>query len=299
MKPGATPATPSRGTGRFILGFGPEGTCGDVDLLLEVHPGPETAVTIEWSVPEGCVPAEARARIVSYLEWYLEDYLSKEPVGSLRVDVVAAGWGEERRNEPERAAFLAIREAMTNAKLPPRDLFEPPSADESPEKSASQIHQVGVGDPAVVEGRADQGRGNALPGQVAEVVRAGHAPADDPLHARHRLEFPDAPAGADPRQVEVDDPPGTGVDGEREQLARVLCPPEGQGRDHGAAFAEVEAEGDPIRPGLADDPGQRPGPGHGLQAGHEDRGPGVQEGRHARTVAEPCVEPKLQAEAGQ
>ena len=116
-----------RGSGHFLLGNGPGATGGNVVIELRCMPSPDASVSIEWLAPPAAMPAEARQVIVSYLEAYLRGYLNVNPVGSLRVQVVDAGWFTDRRNEPERAAVIALHDAIRDAKLPPPVLYAEPS----------------------------------------------------------------------------------------------------------------------------------------------------------------------------
>lgn len=120
------------GSCHFRLGIGSEATGGDLELDLHCAFGKDCSVSVDWQSPLHGIPDEARQKIVSYLDWYLRDYLELHPVGALSVVVTQAGWSMERRNEPERAAFLAVHQAMTNAKLPPRPLFAPPDEEAEP-----------------------------------------------------------------------------------------------------------------------------------------------------------------------
>jgi hypothetical protein len=117
-----------RGSGRFRLGFGANATGGDVEIQLQCIPATAPTVSVEWLVSPENVPTQARQQIVSYIEEYLHDYLALHPVGSLRVTIVGAGWFTERRNDPERAAWIALHGAIIDAKLPAPPLYSPPDA---------------------------------------------------------------------------------------------------------------------------------------------------------------------------
>ena len=126
MTPTGTPSAEGKGSGRFRLGHGADGTGGDLDVHLRCYADRPNGVTVEWQVEDDPMPAEARRAAIEYLEWYLRDYLQLHPVGALHLTVVGAGWFSDRRNEPQRAAFIAVHEAMTKAGLPPRPLFADP-----------------------------------------------------------------------------------------------------------------------------------------------------------------------------
>ena len=115
-----------RGSGYFRLGFGADATGGDVRIELRCLPASVAAVSIEWLASPEAVPAEARQQITSYIESYLRGYLVLHPVGALHVAIVGASWFTERRNEPERAAWIALHAAIVDAKLPPPVLYAPP-----------------------------------------------------------------------------------------------------------------------------------------------------------------------------
>lgn len=117
-----------RGSGLFRLGNGPDATGGNVEIELRCKPDAAPAVSVEWLAPHDTVPAHARHQILSYIEAYLRGYLGKNPVGKLHVSVVGAGWFTDRRNEPDRAAWIALHYAIVNAKLPPPSLYAPPTA---------------------------------------------------------------------------------------------------------------------------------------------------------------------------
>jgi hypothetical protein len=117
-----------RGSGRFRLGSGPGATGGDVEIELRCLPEPASAVSIEWLAPSDAVPAEAQRQIISYIDSYLRGYLVLHPVGSIHVAVVGASWFTDRRNEPDRAAAIALHYAIVHAKLPPPLLYAPPDA---------------------------------------------------------------------------------------------------------------------------------------------------------------------------
>jgi hypothetical protein len=117
-----------RGSGCFRLGIGADATGGDIDIELRCFPAPVPAVSVEWSACSEAVPAQVRQQIVSYIERYLRGYLSQHPVGSLYVAVVGASWSTERRNDPERAAWIALHSAIIDAKLPPPPLYAAPDA---------------------------------------------------------------------------------------------------------------------------------------------------------------------------
>ena len=125
-----TPTAEARGSGRFRLGVGLGATGGDLGVRLRYYADRPVGATVEWLIPHDQVPAEGRREAIEYLEWYLRDYLRSHPVGALHLEVVDAGWWSDRRNEPTRAAFLAIHQAMTNAGLTPRPLFSPPGEGE-------------------------------------------------------------------------------------------------------------------------------------------------------------------------
>src|SRR4051812_15902165 len=126
MKPTGTPSAEGKGSGRFRIGFGADATGGDLEVDLRCYADRPNEATVEWQVDDDRMPAEGRRETIEYLEWYLRDYLQLHPVGALHVAVVGAGWWSDRRNEPKRAAFIAVHQAMTNAGLPPRPLFAPP-----------------------------------------------------------------------------------------------------------------------------------------------------------------------------
>ena len=118
-------STESFGSGRFRLGHGAGGTCGHVDLRLRHIPEAAESM-VEWCAGEDVVPGRARRQIVRCVESFLEGYLALNPVGGLHVAVVGAGWNKERRNEPERAATIALHEAIKAAGLPPPPLYASP-----------------------------------------------------------------------------------------------------------------------------------------------------------------------------
>jgi len=120
-----SPSVEARGSCHFRFGVGSGATGGDLELLLRCYADRPSTATVEWQGGDR-MPAEAKREAIEYLEWYLTDYLKKHPVGALHVTVVDAGWLTDRRNEPQRAAFLAVHEAMTKAGLPARELFVPP-----------------------------------------------------------------------------------------------------------------------------------------------------------------------------
>jgi len=126
MTPSETPSTEATGSCHFRLGVGPGATGGDLEVHLRCYADQPTGATVEWQVPDDRMPAEGRRETMEYLEWYLRDYLQLHPVGALHLTIVDAAWCSDRRNEPERAAFIAVHEAMTKAGLPPRPTFAPP-----------------------------------------------------------------------------------------------------------------------------------------------------------------------------
>jgi hypothetical protein len=71
------------------------------------------------------MPAEAKREAIEYLEWYLTAYLDTQPIGALHLTVVDAGWFTDRRNEPERAAFIAVHTAMAKVGQAARELLPP------------------------------------------------------------------------------------------------------------------------------------------------------------------------------
>ncbi len=123
----ATGSTEAFGSGRFLLGHGTEGTCGHVDLTLRRLPEAAGSATVEWGAGIHGVPEWARLQILSCVERYLVWYVSVNPVGGLHAVIVGAGWSDERRNEPERAAVIALHDALRNAGLPPLPLYAPPT----------------------------------------------------------------------------------------------------------------------------------------------------------------------------
>jgi hypothetical protein len=127
-EPGTNFSNIGRGSGRFRLGVGENATGGDLEIELRWFPGAVVGVTVEWLTSSDAVPREARRRMVSYIEHYLEGYLALHPVGSIHVTVVSAGWFTDRRNEPQRAARIALHLAIVDAKLPPPLLYAPPDA---------------------------------------------------------------------------------------------------------------------------------------------------------------------------
>ena len=119
---------PGRGSGRFRLDVDASATGGDVDIELHCFVTSSPAVSVEWSASSDAVPAEAQQQILSYIERYLHSYLSEHPMYSIHVAVVSAGWFTDRRNEPERAAWIALHSAIVDAKLPPLPLYALPDA---------------------------------------------------------------------------------------------------------------------------------------------------------------------------
>jgi hypothetical protein len=121
----------SEGRGNWVLGRvgAPGATCGDVTVRFRCRRGAPQAATVEWRVPPGRYPDDARDEVIAYLDWYLRSYLEMHPVGALHVDVVDAAWLAGRTNEPDRAAFLAVHAAMSKTDLPPRELRMSPNED--------------------------------------------------------------------------------------------------------------------------------------------------------------------------
>lgn len=72
MDPQSRPSMTTLGTGRSVYGDGSEGTCGHVELTLDVFPKAEPSAEVRWAAPAGPVPDEAAGEIVAYHRWYLD-----------------------------------------------------------------------------------------------------------------------------------------------------------------------------------------------------------------------------------
>ena len=110
----------------FVLGFGTQGTCGDVSLTLRCWRSEPPSVAVDWQAPGNCVPDFARQEIVACTTANLRGYLVEHPVGALQATITGAAWSTERRNEPDRASFWAMHSAILEAGLPPSAIFAPP-----------------------------------------------------------------------------------------------------------------------------------------------------------------------------
>jgi len=117
----------------FLLGSGPLGTCGHVELELICTAEPVGSIAIDWLVPPDLVPDEVRSRIMVELERRLHGYIVRHPVGAIRVQVHNAGGMPERINEPERAVAVALHLAYEKAGLPVPMIFAPPDGEDSKE----------------------------------------------------------------------------------------------------------------------------------------------------------------------
>jgi hypothetical protein len=117
-----------RGRCEFRLGTGLGATGGSIEIELRHFPIPTStpSVAVEWRAETNEVPQDARQQTVSYIEKFLRGYLICNRVGSLHVAVVRAGWFSDRLNETERAAWNALHEAITRARLPPPILYAAP-----------------------------------------------------------------------------------------------------------------------------------------------------------------------------
>jgi hypothetical protein len=111
----------ARGRGRFVLGYGADGTYGHVELVLRLAPEPGRH-SITWDVARSDLPADARARIECFLAEYLGNYTTRLWVG-LEVVITEVCSDPVRRNEYERAANLAIRDALEGLSLPTPQIF--------------------------------------------------------------------------------------------------------------------------------------------------------------------------------
>lgn len=107
--------------GHVVLGKGPEGTFGYVGLrLFKTGSG----VAVEWAAGVE-VPLDVQSRVMNFAEQYLADYLNERDFG-LRAVILTVLTDPVRRNDYERAVWLAIHGAIVRLGLPVPLLYAPP-----------------------------------------------------------------------------------------------------------------------------------------------------------------------------
>ena len=117
-----------KGHMHFVLGQGPTGTAGYLDLTLQQMPLPGE-VFVHWEVPHP-VPEEVRYRIeqkaLSLLRFHcnLHLILLGAIITEVRTDPV-------RQNDYERAVWWAIHSALRGMELPLPQIFAAPEDDPS------------------------------------------------------------------------------------------------------------------------------------------------------------------------
>lgn len=105
------------GKGSFVLGYGPDGVFGEVELSAELIPNPGD-YWLRWTVGTESASAEARHRIRAFVDSYVASYLETQPSIGLGITLQKVVMDPVRRNDYERAANLALRDALTQLGLP-------------------------------------------------------------------------------------------------------------------------------------------------------------------------------------
>jgi hypothetical protein len=114
----------------FVLGRGPSGRGGDVELRLTVTPDVGVAGVV-WSAGE-LSDATAMPRLLGYLDQYLRAHLKIHGNSyGLQVSVESVIIDPERENDYERCAAWAMRKALQELGLPVPPIYAPPDQDPS------------------------------------------------------------------------------------------------------------------------------------------------------------------------
>jgi hypothetical protein len=124
--PGPTVLATTDQTGRFVLGYGAGGTFGHVEVRASSI---DSAGACDVSVAAGGVPHAALEEIRAYALAWLTGYVEANPSCGLRVVVTRVVLDPLRRNELERATYLALHLSVIELGLPPPALYEAPDAE--------------------------------------------------------------------------------------------------------------------------------------------------------------------------
>jgi hypothetical protein len=111
-------ANESTGVGKWVLGWGPTGTHGHVEIALCQTDQPD-AVNVLWSTS---VDVETEELISRYVRDCLTAYTHGSGFG-LRAEILHVGVDPVRQNDYKRAANLAIRDALEGLGLQPPEVF--------------------------------------------------------------------------------------------------------------------------------------------------------------------------------
>ena len=111
----------AKGRGRFVLGFDSEGAFGHVELVVRVVPNPGHHAVV-WQVERPDLPSDARTRTEIYIARNVAAYAARQQVG-LEVTITEVTSDPVRRNDYERAANIALRDALERLSLPVPQIF--------------------------------------------------------------------------------------------------------------------------------------------------------------------------------
>jgi hypothetical protein len=114
------------GQGCWVLGFGPGGTFGHVELVLHRMPLPGE-VTVDWRV-KGAITDDARQEVELATIRFLQAYVTHRSI-LLHVTVTEVRSDPVRRNGYERAVTLALYAALRDMALPVPQLYAAPDDD--------------------------------------------------------------------------------------------------------------------------------------------------------------------------
>ena len=112
----------------FVLGKGPTGTFGHVELSIVVTEA-GGGVEVTWNADDQLDSASRQTLlnwVTSYLKWYVSDH----PQFGLRAKINGVQTDPVRRNELDRAPWIAILKAVDRLELPPLKIYAPPDEDE-------------------------------------------------------------------------------------------------------------------------------------------------------------------------
>lgn len=115
-------------TGHFVLGKGPSGTFGHVALSIEVTEA-ASGVEVAWNAGDQ-LDSAVRQWLLDWVSNYLKWYVSDHPQFGFRVKINNVQTDPVRRNELDRAAWIAIIHAIDKLELPPLKIYAPPDEDE-------------------------------------------------------------------------------------------------------------------------------------------------------------------------
>lgn len=121
---------------RHVLGRGPSGMFGHVELLLQTVSNLGQC-SVQWQVRSNQYALDAREQVERAVSEYLSKYVRVYPEYSFHAVITEVTSDPERRNDYARAVNLALREALEGLGLPVSRIFSLESLPQSPDMNIS------------------------------------------------------------------------------------------------------------------------------------------------------------------